>query len=174
VLLPALGERSASDCTCHLAAARGASLRERWSMWRQQADGNRVGRAAQVKALRERNSVVKRKASIIINNMSKLVLNPADAAPFLPRLLPEVRKVGRPAASAARAPACSLDLLMWRNKNSAAMAPMRAQSRGHAGGCAWGRRLCRGGFGSRPCAHGGAAAPLEGSWVCTRCAGQQL
>ena len=47
----------------------------------------------QVKALRERNSVVKRKASIIINNMSKLVLNPADAAPFLPRLLPEVKKV---------------------------------------------------------------------------------
>ena len=46
-----------------------------------------------MKALRERNSVVKRKASIIINNMSKLVLNPADAAPFLPRLLPEVKKV---------------------------------------------------------------------------------
>ena len=51
--------------------------------------------ARQVKALRERNSVVKRKASIIINNMSKLVLNPADAAPFLPRLLPEVKKVRR-------------------------------------------------------------------------------
>ncbi|KAK9839773.1 hypothetical protein WJX81_000473 [Elliptochloris bilobata] len=51
-----------------------------------------------VKALRERNSVVKRKASIIINNMSKLVLNPADAAPFLPRLLPEVKKVSEDAA----------------------------------------------------------------------------
>jgi hypothetical protein len=48
--------------------------------------------------------VVKRKASIIINNMSKLVLNPADAAPFLPRLLPEVRKVGPPPPRPSLAP----------------------------------------------------------------------
>ncbi len=104
--------------------------------------------------------MVKRKASIIINNMSKLVLNPADAAPFLPRLLPEVRKVGRPAAPAARAPACSLDLLMWRNKNSAAMAPMRAQSRGHTGGVCPGAEVTQG----RPwqpsmCSWGGSGAP---------------
>lgn len=47
----------------------------------------------QVRALRERNTAIKRKACIIIHNMSKLVYNPAEAAPFLPRLLPEVKKV---------------------------------------------------------------------------------
>lgn len=48
---------------------------------------------AQVRALRERNTAIKRKACVIIHNMSKLVYNPAEAAPFLPRLLPEVKKV---------------------------------------------------------------------------------
>ena len=64
-----------------------------------------------MKALRERNSVVKRKASIIINNMSKLVLNPADAAPFLPRLLPEVKKVRWQAAVSGPSPVLLVCLL---------------------------------------------------------------
>ena len=36
---------------------------------------------------------IKRKAAVIIDNMAKLVENPHDAAPFLPKLLPELEKV---------------------------------------------------------------------------------
>ena len=43
-----------------------------------------------VRGLRERQTAIKRKSAVIIDNMSKLVDNPADAAVFLPRstLLP--------------------------------------------------------------------------------------
>ena len=77
--------------------------------WATPAASNLHALPRQVKALRERNSVVKRKASIIINNMSKLVLNPADAAPFLPRLLPEVKKVraGQPSQMHRQDCACA-------------------------------------------------------------------
>ena len=51
-----------------------------------------------VRGLRERTTAIKRKSCVIIDNMSKLVDVPADAVPFLPRLLPELEKVG----SAAR------------------------------------------------------------------------
>lgn len=40
-----------------------------------------------VRGLRERQTAIKRKSAVIIDNMSKLVDNPADAAVFLPRLV---------------------------------------------------------------------------------------
>ena len=46
-----------------------------------------------VRGLRERATAIKRKAAVIIDNMAKLVENPHDAAPFLPKLLPELEKV---------------------------------------------------------------------------------
>ncbi|GMI26294.1 hypothetical protein TrCOL_g10751 [Triparma columacea] len=41
-----------------------------------------------LRGLKEKNTATKRQSAVIINNMSKLVDNPADAAPFLPLLLP--------------------------------------------------------------------------------------
>ena len=41
-----------------------------------------------LRGLREKSTATKRQAAVIINNMSKLVDNPLDAAPFLPLLLP--------------------------------------------------------------------------------------
>ncbi len=46
-----------------------------------------------MRGLRERATAIKRKAAVIIDNMAKLVENPADAAPFLPKLVPELEKV---------------------------------------------------------------------------------
>lgn len=48
-----------------------------------------------VRGLRERQTAIKRKSAVIIDNMSKLVDNPADAAVFLPRLLPGVEDVAQ-------------------------------------------------------------------------------
>jgi hypothetical protein len=44
------------------------------------------------KSLKERSSVTKRKASKGIENMCKLVQNPADVLPFVPLLLPFLDK----------------------------------------------------------------------------------
>jgi elongation factor 3 len=41
-----------------------------------------------LRGLREKSIATKRQSAVIINNMSKLVDNPLDAAPFLPLLLP--------------------------------------------------------------------------------------
>lgn len=41
-----------------------------------------------LRGLREKTTATKRQAAVIIDNMSKLVDNPIDAAPFLPLLLP--------------------------------------------------------------------------------------
>jgi len=41
-----------------------------------------------LRGLREKQTATKRQAAVIIDNMSKLVDNPLDAAPFLPLLLP--------------------------------------------------------------------------------------
>jgi len=41
-----------------------------------------------LRGLREKNTATKRQSAVIIDNMSKLVDNPIDAAPFLPLLLP--------------------------------------------------------------------------------------
>mmetsp|Transcript_6537 Transcript_6537/g.10319 ORF Transcript_6537/g.10319 Transcript_6537/m.10319 type:complete len:1040 (+) Transcript_6537:76-3195(+) len=41
-----------------------------------------------LRGLREKATATKRQSAVIINNMSKLVDNPLDAAPFLPLLLP--------------------------------------------------------------------------------------
>jgi len=41
-----------------------------------------------LRGLREKNTATKRQSAVIIDNMSKLVDNPLDAAPFLPLLLP--------------------------------------------------------------------------------------
>lgn len=46
-----------------------------------------------VRGLRERTTAIKHKAAVIIDNMAKLVENPHDAAPFLPKLVPELEKV---------------------------------------------------------------------------------
>jgi elongation factor 3 len=45
-----------------------------------------------LRALNERQTAVKRQAAKIIHNMSKLVDNPKDAAPFLPLLMPALEK----------------------------------------------------------------------------------
>jgi len=41
-----------------------------------------------LRGLKEKNTATKRQSAVIIDNMSKLVDNPADAGPFLPLLLP--------------------------------------------------------------------------------------
>jgi elongation factor 3 len=41
-----------------------------------------------LRGLREKSTATRRQSAVIINNMSKLVDNPLDAAPFLPLLLP--------------------------------------------------------------------------------------
>jgi len=46
-----------------------------------------------IRGLREKQKAIQRKCCVIIDNMSKLVDNPADAAVFLPRLLPGVKTV---------------------------------------------------------------------------------
>jgi elongation factor 3 len=45
-----------------------------------------------LRGLREKATATKRQSAVIINNMSKLVDNPLDSAPFLPLLLPELEK----------------------------------------------------------------------------------
>lgn len=45
-----------------------------------------------LRGLREKSTATKRQSAVIINNMSKLVDNPLDSAPFLPLLLPELTK----------------------------------------------------------------------------------
>ena len=50
------------------------------------------------RALKERSTKTQRRAAIIIENMSKLVLDPADARPFLPVLIPALKRVGDEAA----------------------------------------------------------------------------
>ena len=50
------------------------------------------------RALKERSTKTQRRAAIIIENMSKLVLDPADARPFLPVLIPALNKVSEQAA----------------------------------------------------------------------------
>jgi len=46
-----------------------------------------------IRGLREKQKAIQRKCCVIIDNMSKLVDNPADAAIFLPRLQPGVQTV---------------------------------------------------------------------------------
>jgi elongation factor 3 len=46
-----------------------------------------------LRGLRTRETAIKRKSALIIDNMSKLVENPVDAAVFLPQLLPDLEKV---------------------------------------------------------------------------------
>lgn len=45
------------------------------------------------RGLRERQTAIKRKTALIIDNMCKLVEDPAAAAPFLPKLLPGLEKM---------------------------------------------------------------------------------
>lgn len=47
-----------------------------------------------VRGLRERQTAIKRKSAVIIDNMSKLVDNPADAAVFLPRWVLSIKPNG--------------------------------------------------------------------------------
>ena len=45
-----------------------------------------------LRGLREKNTATRRQSAVIIDNMSKLVDNPLDAAPFLPLLLPALEQ----------------------------------------------------------------------------------
>merc|ERR1719276_699747 len=45
-----------------------------------------------LRGLREKSTATKRQSAVIIDNMSKLVDNPLDAAPFLPLLLPALEQ----------------------------------------------------------------------------------
>merc|ERR1719159_1833250 len=45
-----------------------------------------------LRGLREKKTATKRQSAVIIENMSKLVDNPLDAAPFLPLLLPALEQ----------------------------------------------------------------------------------
>lgn len=47
-----------------------------------------------VRGLAERATAIRRKTAVIIDNMAKLVDSPHDAAVFLPRLLPGLKKMG--------------------------------------------------------------------------------
>mmetsp|Transcript_2433 Transcript_2433/g.3685 ORF Transcript_2433/g.3685 Transcript_2433/m.3685 type:complete len:1030 (-) Transcript_2433:2210-5299(-) len=51
-----------------------------------------------LRGLRERVTAIKRKATLICDNMAKLVEQPTEAMVFLPRLMPEVEKVTQEAA----------------------------------------------------------------------------
>ena len=42
--------------------------------------------------IRERNTKLRRQCAVIVNNMSKLVEDPSEAAPFIPTLLPSLEK----------------------------------------------------------------------------------
>ncbi len=48
--------------------------------------------STQVRGLREKQTAIKRITAVVIDNMSKLVENPIEAAPFLPLLLPALEK----------------------------------------------------------------------------------
>ncbi len=85
-----------------------------------------------MRALRDRNTAIKRKACIIIHNMSKLVYNPAEAAPFLPRLLPEVKKVGVPPSPNLGRSCCHMFVLVLFRWEDIAVCITEA------GGCATG------------------------------------
>jgi elongation factor 3 len=51
------------------------------------------------KGLRVKSTPIIRKTAIIINNMSKLVFSPSDAAVFFPRLLPGLEKAAQETAN---------------------------------------------------------------------------
>jgi elongation factor 3 len=51
------------------------------------------------RGLREPVTAIKRKSALIIENMAKLVDNPAEACPFLPLLLPGLERVSQPASA---------------------------------------------------------------------------
>eukprot|EP00850_Spirogloea_muscicola_P015713 SM000123S25825 [mRNA] locus=s123:57353:62841:- [translate_table: standard] len=51
-----------------------------------------------VRGLKERATAVKRKTAVVIENMAKLVDSPADAAPFLPLLIPGLEKLAKEVA----------------------------------------------------------------------------
>lgn len=62
-----------------------------------------------VRGLRQDNpTAIKRKACLIIENMAKLVDNPLDAVPFLPKLLPGEFAGGCTAAACNQLPASCL------------------------------------------------------------------
>lgn len=61
-----------------------------------------------VRGLRERTTAIKRKACVIIDNMAKLVDVPWDAAPFLPKLIPELEKVCARSAAVTAMKGCVL------------------------------------------------------------------
>ena len=50
------------------------------------------------RGLKERAPAIKRKSAVIIENMSKLIDDPMDAAPFLPKLIPGLDLVAKEAA----------------------------------------------------------------------------
>jgi len=79
-----------------------------------------------VRGLRERQTAIKRKSAVIIDNMAKLVENPFDAEPFLPKLLPELEKVSNEVADPeCRAVAKRAHDTLVRVGESKALAPVK-------------------------------------------------
>lgn len=80
------------------------------------------------RALRERSTTVKRRATIIVTNMSKMVQDPVEATPFLPKLIPMLAKVKEEAADPELRETCTkaYDSL----KAIEAAAAMQCESRG--------------------------------------------
>jgi len=82
------------------------------------------------RGLRERQTAIKRKTAIIIDNMCKLVEDPAAAAPFLPKLLPGLEKlaaeVSDPEARSVCAKAQATLLLAAGGKEAAENEPKKA------------------------------------------------
>ena len=71
------------------------------------------------RGLRERQTAIKRKTAIIIDNMCKLVEDPTAAAPFLPKLLPGLEKLAADISDPEARKVCSkaqetLLLVRWR------------------------------------------------------------
>lgn len=59
------------------------------------------------RGLRERQTAIKRKTAIIIDNMCKLVEDEAAAAPFLPKLLPGLEKLAAEVSDPEARSVCS-------------------------------------------------------------------
>ena len=70
---------------------------------------------------RVRSTATKRMCAVIINNMSKLVEDPEDAAPFLPKLMPALEKAKEEIPTPRRAPCAA--------RRSSSSSPSRSDSR---------------------------------------------
>jgi len=70
-----------------------------------------------VRGLREKATATKRQTAVIIDNMSKLVENPIEAAPFLPLLLPALEKASETVSDPEARSVCERGLAQLNRLN---------------------------------------------------------